>query len=334
LLPLSLRSLFKTIDEDVPVIVIDGGAPEHIRKELFALCAERPFEVVECDDFILPNKARNIALDRVQTKYVVFCDNELAYWSGWLDALIENAETNGSVAVAPLTLIGPSDPLIVHHAGGSFVLRNEVDRRVLIELHHYDTVPLSEAKVDRFVKAPLDHMNFEYHCVLLDVEAMRAIGGHDERLTVREHIDSSLRLLIAGGRLTFEPSAWVMCQTYARFEDEDWPYFLFRWDQRRVEISEDVFAENWGVYNSLDASRWLRWYRDSAMFTRLPRLPKPLDRFKLKRALLKLYRTRILSLGTKQLDDKISLVLPKPPSNGLEKAGIKWTNVPPVTQPR
>ena len=133
-LPLSLRSLFKTIDENVPVIVVDGGAPEHIRKELYALCAERPFELVECEDFMLPNKARNIALDRVETKYVAFCDNDLDYWPGWLDALVENAEANGSAAVAPLTFIGPSDPPMIHHAGGSFVFRKDsADRRVLFD---------------------------------------------------------------------------------------------------------------------------------------------------------------------------------------------------------
>src|SRR6185312_13739980 len=68
---------------------------------------------------VLPNKARNIALDRVETKYVAFCDNDLDYWPGWLDALVENAEVNGSAAVAPLILIGPSDPPVIHHAGGS-----------------------------------------------------------------------------------------------------------------------------------------------------------------------------------------------------------------------
>jgi glycosyltransferase involved in cell wall biosynthesis len=109
-LPASLQWLFKTIDEDVPVIVVDGGAPDDIREQLYRLRAERPFELVECEDFTLPNKARNIALDRVETKYVAFCDNDLGYWPGWLDALVENAEVNGSAAVAPLILIGPGHP--------------------------------------------------------------------------------------------------------------------------------------------------------------------------------------------------------------------------------
>src|SRR6478672_4477438 len=146
-LPHSLRSLFKTIDENVPVIVVDGGAPEHIRKELYALCAKRPFDLVEFEDFVLPNKARNVALDRVETKYVAFCDNDLDYWPGWLDALVENAEANGSAAVAPLIFIGPTDPPKIHHAGGSFLLcKDSSNRRVLFNVHRYENVRLPEAE--------------------------------------------------------------------------------------------------------------------------------------------------------------------------------------------
>lgn len=325
-LPLSLRSLFKTIDEDVPVIVVDGGAPEHIRKELKALRAERPFEFIECRDFTLPNKARNIALDWVKTKYVAFGDNDLDYWPGWLDALVENAEANGSAAVSPLLLIGPSDPPIIHHAGGTFLLRKGgADRRVLVEKHRYGNVRLPEAERDGFAKAPLAHESFEYHCVLVNVQAMRAVGGHDERLIMYEHLESSLRLMMMGGRLTFEPAARVMYRAFVRFNDEDWPYFLFRWALHRTESSDRVFAENWRTYRSLSTSRtgWILKHRERAMRTRLPCLPKPLARSRIERALQTFSRRRILSFDTKKPDDGTPAVLLKPPMDGLEKAGIE-----------
>jgi GT2 family glycosyltransferase len=286
----------------------DGGAPEYIRKELHELCAERPFELVECEDFVLPNKARNIALDRVKTKYVAFCDNDLEYWPGWLNALVENAEANGSAAVSPLTFFGPSDPPMIHHAGGSFVFcKDSTGRRLLWDDHRYGSVRLPEAEADKFSKAPLDHKVFEYHCVLVAAEAMRAVGGHDERLIMHEHCDSSLRLMMAGGRLTFEPSARITYQVFVRFEDEDWPYFLFRWALHRLETSDRVFAENWGVDSR---SRFVHWHRERAMFSILPRLPKYLNRGKIKRALLKFYQPHILSLDKNQPDDKAPLVLP------------------------
>jgi GT2 family glycosyltransferase len=327
-LPLSLRSLFNTIDENVPVIVVDGGAPEYVRRELYALRTARPFGLIECNRFLLPNAARNVALDCVKTKYVAFCDNDLEYSPGWLDALVENAEANRSAAVSPLTLIGPSDPPIIHHAGGSFVLRKDgAGHRVLWEVHHYDNARLPLAEADRFRNAPLDHQNFEYHCVLVNTEAMRAIGKLDERLINYEHLDSSLRLMMLGGRLTFEPIARVMYRAFVRFEDEDWPYFLFRWALHRADASDRVFAENWGIYKDPSESRsgWIALHRERAMLTTLPRLPKFLRRIRIKRALLKFYQSHILSLDTKQPDDAIPLVPPKPPLDGLEQAGIQLT---------
>ena len=82
----------------------------------------------------------------VDTKYVAFCDNDLDYWPRWLDALVENAEANGSAA-APLIFVGPSDPPKIHHAGGSFVLRKDkAGHRLLFELHHYDNVRLPDVE--------------------------------------------------------------------------------------------------------------------------------------------------------------------------------------------
>lgn len=325
LLPPSLRSLFKTISVEVPVIVVDGGAPEHVRKELRALQAERPFDLIECEDFVLPNKARNIALDLVKTKYMAFCDSDLGYWPGWLDALVTNAEANDSVAVSPVTLIGPSNPPTIHHAGGSFSLREySPDRRILTEIHHYDGVPLNGAEEEIFARAPLCHKNFEYHCVLVNTAAMRAIGGHDERLVIHEHLDSSLRLLAAGGRLTFESAARVMYRAFERFKREDWPYFLFRWTVRWARDSDRIFMENWGVDkdHSSTMPEWIEQHRERAMFTALPPLPKPFRRLKFKRALLAYYRPRILRLDPDLPDNDSPLILPKPPMDGLERAGV------------
>ena len=90
-LPASLSSLFSTIPTDIRVLVVDGGADESIRRKVRALQRERDFELIESDRFLVPNMARNVALDRVNTKYVAFCDNDLSYSPGWLQALVSNA---------------------------------------------------------------------------------------------------------------------------------------------------------------------------------------------------------------------------------------------------
>ena len=77
---------------------------------------------------------------------------------------------------------------------------------------------------------------------------------------------------------------------------------MFRWDLHQAEISDRVFAENWGIYKDLSELRsgWISLHRERAMFTSLPHLPKQLNRPKVKRALLKFYQPHILTLDTKQ----------------------------------
>lgn len=324
-LPESLDSLFATIPPEVPVIVVDGGAPESIRAKLREIRKVRGFDLVESKTFILPNEARNIALDRVQTKYVVFCDNDLSYEPGWLEALEQNAVQNGSAAVCPVTLIGPSRPPRIHHAGGTFVLRIDSNgRRILADYHHLANVPLPEAETRDPRLGPLDHQNFEYHCVLVDAEMMRAAGGHDERLIMHEHLDSSLRLLMQGGRLTFEPASRVTYRAFVRFTSDDWPYFLFRWAIDRAIISDRVFAENWGIHSDLTRTRsgWIKMHRDRAMSTALPRLPKPLNRGKIRRLLLAVYRPWVNRLDTRSPDRPDPRIPPAPPPDALQRIGI------------
>jgi glycosyltransferase involved in cell wall biosynthesis len=321
----SLRSLFATIGDDVPLIVVDGGAPKHIREQLRALREERPFDWVQGERFALPGVARNSALERSNTKYLAFCDNDLQYSPGWLEALVENAETNAAVAVSPITLIGPSDPAVIHHAGGTLTLcRDECGRTVLREYHRLDRQTLADAERSGFAGAPLDSQLYEYHCVLVDAQAMRDVGGSDERLIRHEHIDSSLRLMMAGGRLTFESRSRVMYRAFDPFVDEDWPYFLYRWALHRSDTTARVFAENWGVFEDVELSRtdFIADHRYRAMSTTLPKLPGLLDHRRVRRVLMKFQRRRIERLNPGLPDDTSPHTLPKPPADALTKAGV------------
>jgi len=322
-LPASLNSLFATIPAAVRVVVIDGGADESVRRELRRLQRERGFELITSERFLLPNEARNVALDLVETKYVAFCDNDLGYSPGWLQALVANAERNDSVAVSPVTLIGPSDPQIIHHAGGDLTLVKDESGHTRLRRHHrLGRVRLPDAELTGFGEVSLEHDYFEYHCVLVDVDTMRKAGGHDERLVMHEHLDSSLRLKADGGRITFEPGARVMYTAFNRFVDEDWPYFLYRWSINRARTSNRVFAGNWGV---TEDSGYAELHRNRAMLTVLPRLPRLLNRHRVKQAMLRLYRPGIIALQREQPDAPAARTLARPAPDALEKTGIKVT---------
>lgn len=75
----SLQSLFVTIDETVPVVVVEGGSPSWIRRRLHKLQKTRYFELVSFDHVIIPNEARNIGAAKAKTEFIAFCDNDLEY---------------------------------------------------------------------------------------------------------------------------------------------------------------------------------------------------------------------------------------------------------------
>lgn len=101
-LPHSLRSLFKTISPDQPVIVVEGATPPDIREELNEINEARPFEHIAFPYPVTPNQARNIGSDRATTDYIVFSDNDIEYEEGWLEALERTAISENADAVIRL----------------------------------------------------------------------------------------------------------------------------------------------------------------------------------------------------------------------------------------
>ena len=146
-LPVSLRSLFGTIAEDVPVVVVEGGTPEATRAELDALSRERPFRLISLPYMVKPNEARNLGVAETSTEYVVIADNDIEYEAGWLDALERHAVEHDSDAVAPLICIGPPAATIVHHAGGIVKATRSEGGVKLSEAHRLMNVPLAEARL-------------------------------------------------------------------------------------------------------------------------------------------------------------------------------------------
>ncbi len=325
-LPDSLNSLFSTIGPEVPVVVVDGGAPDHIRRKLAMMQEKRNFEWVKSDRFIRPSRARNLGLQRSKSRFTVFCDNDLHYYEGWLSELVGRAETSGAAAVCPITLIGPSAPEVIHHAGGSSWLQKNAYGRIRLRSKHrfasetLDSIPREKMSDTSFVC----HY-FEYHCVLVDTRVMKTIGGSDERLMRLEHMDSSLRILAEGHIIAFEPKSKVMYNAYEKFESEDWPYFLFRWSADKSDETAETFANNWGLYEPKENEEagFLQRHRERAISTLLPKLKGFPKRKFIRRVLLKIViRPYVLRLERRVPDETEIVMLPRPSKLALERAGI------------
>jgi len=243
----SLESLFSTIPVDTPVIVFDSGAPEAVRAQLRELKRHRDFDLHEIDT-LMPPEVRNRAFPLVNTRYVVYCDNDVFFSPNWLAALEESAERHGSGAVAPLTLIGPSPDPMIHHAGSELSVHlDKFNRPRLKSVHRLSGTPYEQARRTGLLDIPEECQEFEYHCAMLRTDVVRDIGGHDERPVKHDHLNDSLRILLKGHRITFARNAVITYHAFSPFEDTDWPFFFARWSLQSSMDSERAIGECWGA---------------------------------------------------------------------------------------
>jgi glycosyltransferase involved in cell wall biosynthesis len=89
----SLASIFEhTCNVPYELVYVDGGSPSHVRRFLIDAAEQHDFTLVRTPHYLPPNRARNLGLQYVRTKYVVFYDNDVIVSTGWLSALVKCAE--------------------------------------------------------------------------------------------------------------------------------------------------------------------------------------------------------------------------------------------------
>jgi GT2 family glycosyltransferase len=280
-LPGSLRSLFATLPSDLHVVVVEGGTPDETRAELRQLATDRPFDLVSLPYMVKSNEARNLGVTRTSSEFVIIADNDIEYEPGWFEALAEHALANRSDAASPLVCIGPPPATVIHQAGGRLEA-SRVDGEVhLGEVQRLMDVPLAD--VDQLPGVASDIC--EFHCILVRRSLLDEMGGLDERLVTREHIDFAMRALVLNAKMTFCERAVVTYMARDVFDTIDVRYHLFRWADRFVVESLDAFENTWGVSVDRDMFRyaWAAEHRARAAETTYPRLRRVLGKERFRR---------------------------------------------------
>ena len=266
-LPESLRSLFTTIPDTVPVIVVEGDSPDYVREEVLAIKQERDFKYLSHDRMLLPNEARNIGGRAARSKYIVFTDNDISYRPNWLENLVAHADEHGSATVAPLTLIGPSTPDKIHHAGGSLRYFRKDGHYHISEVHRLSNAVLDTADFE--AEAPVASEVCEFHCMLIRRDFFEAMGGLDERYITREHIDLALRLKSAGLKNTFCRNSVIEYRAKVPFKTADLRYMLYRWSDGLAVSGLKAFSEMWEAGADAKTLRggWITRHRRRAIMS-------------------------------------------------------------------
>lgn len=242
----SLESIYEHTDFPFELIYVDGNSPPKVQQYLQAKSQEKNFKIIRTDYYLSPNHARNIGLSQVNTKYLVFVDNDVIFSPGWLQALVTCAEETNATVVGPLMCEKEPIHQRVHFAGGeSRVVTDIKGDRHLREKMYKQGHQVIEIR-------PLLHRTqtelAEFHCVLVRKEIFEQIGYLDEAmLNTKEHLDFCMTVAQAGGKVYFEPDALVTYVPGPPLESSDLLFYMLRWSDAWTLASLQRIREKWGL---------------------------------------------------------------------------------------
>jgi len=245
----SLESIYEHTKYPFKLIYIDGGSPRHIRDYLAKQAEQKQFQLIRTDYYLSPNRARNLGLRQVTSKYVVFIDNDVVVSPDWLQPLVECAEETGATIVSPLICQGTPLHEEVHCAGGeSGVLeetKGETTRRRIIEKIYKQGRKIADVRPQmQRQKTGLA----EFHCMMVRTEVFQQIGLLDEELlNTKEHVDLCILVSEIGGTVYLEPKSLMTYVTGQPLELTDVNYYMLRWSDAWELASLKRLRDKWNL---------------------------------------------------------------------------------------
>ncbi|MBD2168353.1 glycosyltransferase [Calothrix membranacea FACHB-236] len=242
----SLESIYEYTTIPFKLVYVDGNSPNKVHQYLETQAQEKNFTLIRTDYYLSPNHARNIGLSYVDTKYLVFIDNDVIVSPGWLEALVNCAETTGATVVGPLMCEKQPIHQRVHFAGGeSHIVIDIKGRRHLREKMY---------KQGHQVPELLPHLQqnetelAEFHCTLVRTKIFEEIGYLDEQmLNTKEHLDFCMTVRDAGGKIYFEPESLVTYVPGPPLEWSDLHFYMLRWSDAWTLGSLQRLRSKWDL---------------------------------------------------------------------------------------
>lgn len=224
----SLESIYQNTELPFKLIYVDGNSPQQIKQYLQAQAEQRQFELIRTDYYLYPNQARNLGLSQVQTKYVVFADNDIIVQPGWLRILVDCAESTNAAVVGPLMCQHEPIHEEIHCAGGeSRIIVDAKGRRRMREKMYKQGH--TTAKLRSQMQRSQTEL-CEFHCMLVRVDVFEEVGYLDEQmLNTKEHIDFCMAVMEAGYQVYFEPDSLVTYVPAVPLQWSDLHYYMLRW---------------------------------------------------------------------------------------------------------
>ena len=242
----SLESIYQNTEFPFKLVYVDGNSPQPVKEYLEAQAQQKEFELIRTDYYLYPNQARNLGLAKVDTKYVVFADNDIIVQPGWLKALVDCARESRAVVVGPLMCQHEPIHEEIHCAGGeSRIVVDVKGRRRMREKMYKQGHPTQKT---RSQMQRCETELCEFHCMLVRTSIFEELGYFDEQmLNTKEHIDFCMGVMEAGYKVYFEPDSLVTYVPAVPLEWSDIHYYMLRWSNDWETKSLLRMREKWNL---------------------------------------------------------------------------------------
>lgn len=254
------RSILENTPEAFRLVFLDFGYSAATRRRLTEMCtaAKVPFELVDCG-LTIPMEAFKHYVAKIDTPYTCWVDNDTFVTPGWMTTMLRSAQQEGMRVILPLTferegldLDARRLPMRVH-ISHSELRKIDVDG----ETYVFDYKPFRRAAKDEVPAGPWTIDFFELHTFFAETAVLRQIDFPP--MVVREHVDIGIQLQKLGIPIWCEPRAEVIFDNiHTRPTIEDLRFFFFRWSDKLVDQSHEVFRKRWGwrFYNEQFLKNW------------------------------------------------------------------------------
>ncbi|GAB4385735.1 MAG: glycosyltransferase [Elainellaceae cyanobacterium] len=242
----SLESVLAHTQLPYRLVYVDGNSPASVRDYLKQQADANGFQLLRTEHYLYPNQARNLGLAQVETKYVVFLDNDVIVSPNWLTALVQCAEETEAAVVGPLMCQYEPIHEIVHFAGGeSHIWTDKTGRRRLREKMYDQGKQVAEIR-DRLQRTQTELA--EFHCVLVRRSIFEQLGSLDEAmLNTKEHLDFCMSVRELGGTVYFEPDCVVTYVPGPPLALTDLHFYMLRWSDAWTFASLKHLQEKWSL---------------------------------------------------------------------------------------
>lgn len=242
----SLAALFANYAGPYQLIVIDAGTPEPYRSRMLKSLEGRPnVEIIREPGYCLPNRARNLGIQKATGDYILFLENDNLIRPGSVELLLAEAAKN------PVSIIVPWlwEKRDRHYDASADHIVEQPDGSLRIMPEKTKAVTGEEPQRTQFV---------EQHCYLITRPAQDKIGLSDEELNTREAIEFSVAAWKAGIPVIIVPRAQVDFHAPPPVEPEEREYYRYRWDVPRGDESHVRVSRRWNIVDLPDTYSFIR----------------------------------------------------------------------------